>query len=655
MNELLYKGAVFTPDPHQILGEGGEAVVYRLGNNVALKIYRQPSDRYYLDIPDPQQRKCDQEGAKRRLEIIQKKLRRFPPSWSPRIVAPIDFVTNRSKSRIYGYAMASVNQAVTLRAFTRRKTRPTGVDNNTVLQVFRDLHATVEATHRAKVVIGDFNYFNVLVQLNDWHAYLIDADSMQFGSYLCETFQSKFVDPLLCHPQLKRLVKIAGHPYTPNSDWYAYSAMLFEALLFVPLYGGSYNPSSALEMVELDQRPLQRIWVGHPRVNYPLIGVLLKCIEDDLLDYYHKMVVENRRETFPKKLLDRLRWTSCTTCGLEHCKPCCPDCARIAPVAAVKETIRGKVRAIRVFESGGQILRAAIQGGRLHYLFHNQGKFFRGSCKFDGKQFRQQELTTLFAGELLPQMRFAIRGEDSIVAVDGQLLVLQQDGTISDRLTVDLFRDTLPVFATNESRLYWIATGELLRSNDLGVKRIGQVLRGQTLFWVGPKFGFGLYRTGQIQICFVFDVERAGLKDTVAIPSWHGELIDANCVFDTQRCWFLTSIRQGTKVCNHCYVLKADGTVTAQAQCNEDDGSWLGNIRGKCAVTLTSAKGDSVHVLYSAQESGVVRIHEQQQQLVEGAHFPDTQGFVNPNHELLLGKEGLFAIDRRTIRCIQLL
>ena len=658
MTSLVYcDGKSYDLSNAKMLGEGGEAIVYIVQVNgvpTAFKIWRQPDDAYYKDIPDPEQRRRDQEGARERLLLMSEKLMRYPRAWSERVVLPVSPVTNRSGKQILGYSMPIVENVRVLRDLAKRKTRPPGYDPNMGMQVFRDLHPTVSVTHKAGVVIGDFNYFNVLVRTTDWTAHLIDADSMQFGAYFCKTFTTRFVDPRICDASLSSLVQ--AQPHTQDTDWYAYAAMLFETMMLVPIYGGIYEPAKGKPMVELDTRPLRRISVLHPDVTYPSAAIPLKTLPDDVLHYYSELVTKDARGPFPRPLIDNLRWTTCTGCGAEHARSRCPNCAQAAPAAAVKETIRGKVRVMRVFDTGGIIVRAGVFGGAMHVLFHRDGAFHRTSARYSPqlKSFVTNPAEKLIDGEISPEMRFNLQPSRTLIGLGSTVFVIDGN-TPPAPISVDTYQGNRPMFTANADHYYFASNGELLRNEGDGTRHIGRTLQGETRFCVGPKFGFGFYRVGNVLISFVFDAKQSGINDSVQLPSFRGQLLDASCSFDDHRCWLFTVTRDGSKVTNSVYVISRDGTVTASNQVDEGHPSWLGNLGGRVAVTLPKKGGGAVHALFAGTDSGIVRIHEDNGSIIEGAQFPDTKGFVDGRHELLLGSDGIFTVDRRLIQCVQLL
>ena len=145
--------------------------------------------------------------------------------------------------------------------------------------------------HALGVVIGDFNDLNVLVK--DEQAYLIDADSFQFGGFLCRVFPERFVDPLSCDPQERR--PLLCKPFSTDSDWHAFAVMVMQTLLSVGPYGGVYRPKSTSARVPEYARPLRRITVFHPEVLYP------KPAAPYVRDVFRSMGIEDRWILTPGK------------------------------------------------------------------------------------------------------------------------------------------------------------------------------------------------------------------------------------------------------------------------------------------------------------------------------------------------------------------
>jgi DNA-binding helix-hairpin-helix protein with protein kinase domain len=343
MNVYVQDNKVFV-DPQKSIGKGGEADIFDIGSGKALKLYKPPSHPDYAAEPH------EQEGARKRLAEHQTKLREFPTNLPPKVVVPEALATDQGGKKIIGYVMKLLAKPEPLIRYSDKDFRLAGVPSGKVVEDFSDLHQTVDGIHRAGAVIGDFNYLNVLI--NKEGVFIIDADSFQFGRYLCRMYTAMFVDPLLCDGPNSKLT--LSKPHTPESDWYAFAVMLMQCLLFVDPYGGIYRPKNKTKQVPHGLRPLHRITVFDPEVTYPKPAVPYKVLPDDLLQYFHQVFKMDKRETFPPKLLKELQWQTCPQCHSEHARNICPFCAHVAP-AAVKEVtrVRGKVTATTIFQTRG--------------------------------------------------------------------------------------------------------------------------------------------------------------------------------------------------------------------------------------------------------------------------------------------------------------
>ncbi len=608
-------------EPAQAIGKGGEADVYDIGAGLALKLFKPP------DHPDLAGDPLGQEAARTRIEEQQQKLRAFPGSLPSRVVSPQDLVTTRHGGRVLGYTMRLLSGAELLLRYGERAFRQTGVSGDEVARIFRDLHQTVSTLHRQGVVLGDFNDLNVLVQ--GQQAHLIDADSFQFGGFLCRVFSERFVDPLLCDPAAGR--PILRQPHNAHSDWYAFNAMLMRSLLFVDPYGGVYAPGPQAPRIHPAARPLHRITVFHPQVRYPKPALPLEILPDDLLQHFHLVFEKDRRGEFTPSLLDGLRFTRCTVCGSEHARATCPTCRAAAP-AALREatTVRGQVRASRVFATRGSIVEATVQDGRLRLLVEEDGVLKRE----DGR--------VVLAGHWGLGMRARLSGERTLLARGGSLVTLEPDRS-PERRGVDSV-GTVPSFDTSASVAYWVDGGCLWREGRLGPERIGDVLPGQTRFWVGPRFGFGFYRAGELFVAFAFDGRGHALNDGVRLPRLSGQLLDANAVFGDDRCFFFTATQESGRTVNRCLLIRADGTVEASAEAEAGDASWLAGVRGSCA---------SGRHLFAPTDDGVVRVEAVGGDLQATKAFPDTEPFVDADCRLLAAKDGLFVVGRQQVRLLR--
>ncbi|WP_239651337.1 hypothetical protein [Neosynechococcus sphagnicola] len=608
--------------PQKAIGKGGEADVYDIGGGKALKVFKSPSHPDYQGSPLEQQAACD------RLREHQQKLRQFPAQLPDRVVRPEALATDQ-QGQILGYTMPFLRGTEVLLRYGDRGFRQTGIPQQTVVQIFQDLYQTVAQLHQAQVVIGDFNDLNVLVLGHQAH--LIDADSFQFGKFLARVFTARFVDPLLCDAPAHQLILQA--PHTPDSDWYAFTVMLMQCLLFVHPYGGVYQPKDPAQRLPHDLRPLHRITIFHPQVKYPKPALPYHCLPDGLLHHFHQVFEHNLRGQFPRSLLDNLHWNQCPTCGLEYARPCCPNCAQMAP-GTVKEMtrVRGTVVATQVFVTQGVILQAALSGEQLCWLFHDRGAF------------RRETDQAVLTGDLNPQLQFWLQGAKTWVGQQGQVVALTSQGVLPG-ITVERC-GLAHSLAVNQDHAYWINNGQLLRNGHLGPHYIGDVLTGQTRFWMGSQFGFGFYQAANLRVAFVFDRQQQGLNDRVQLPRWQGQLMEVTCTFSDRYCWVLTATQEQGKQIHRCTVIGRDGVLLGAIAAEPGgDQSWLTTLQGKCAVD---------NFLLAATDQGIVRVELHQGQLTCTKEFPDTEPFVDSSSQLFATSQGLYIVNRRQIQFLKL-
>ncbi|HNH85285.1 MAG TPA: hypothetical protein PL157_23150, partial [Acidobacteriota bacterium] len=178
-----------------------------------------------------------------------------------------------------------------------------------------------------------------------------------------------------------------------------------------------------------------------------------------------------------------------------------------------------------------------------------------------------------------------------------------------------------------------------------GPELVGEVLTGQTQFWVGSKFGFGFYRAGELSVAFTFHTAQPGLNDNVTLPKFRGQLLEANCLFTDDRAWFFTSENIQGRTVNRCTVIRPNGTIEATTEAEAGDGSWLSTLRGKCAVG---------NFLLVATDDGIIRMEPKFNQILKTREFPDTESFVDAGCQLIAGRQGLYVVTSQEIRLLEL-
>ena len=324
-------GMRVTLAPAALLGQGGEAEVYDLGDGRVLKWWKPADHPDYDGMPEAQA------AARGRLDEHPVKLRSLPGRLPAAVVAPCGFaLAGKRSTQIVGYLMPKVT-GVPLHSYGEPKwRRDHPIDGETVVAALLSLHDAITALHATGVVIGDCNDLNVLVDGRRVH--LIDVDSYQFGGFTCPMFSERFVDPRLCDPQ--QLVPV--RPHDPASDWFAFAVMALRSLLGVGPWGGVHQPSDPADRCPPLLRALRRISIFAVDILYPRAARPLAILPDELIAVFRAVFDRDQRDVFPRTALERLRLRACTTCGEEHGRVRCPACQTTAhlPPAIVHGRLR---------------------------------------------------------------------------------------------------------------------------------------------------------------------------------------------------------------------------------------------------------------------------------------------------------------------------
>lgn len=305
-------GARVSLAPAAMLGQGGEAEVYDLGDGRVLKWWKPPEHPDFEGLPEAKA------AARRRLDENPAKLRALPGNLPGAVVAPCGFALGK-RGQVIGYLMPKVCGDPLYAYGEPRWRREHPVDGNDVVAALLALHDAIAGLHRAKIVVGDCNDLNVLVEQRRVH--LIDVDSYQFGGFTCPMFSERFVDPRLCD-----MASVPVRPHDEASDWFAFSVMAFRSLLGVGPWGGVHQPRDPALRCPPPLRAQRRLSVYAPDIVYPRTARPLAILPDELAEAF-RAIFERDQRTFPRLQLERLRLVRCSSCGDEHARVRCPTCA----------------------------------------------------------------------------------------------------------------------------------------------------------------------------------------------------------------------------------------------------------------------------------------------------------------------------------------
>jgi len=480
------------------LGSGGEAVVYRVGDD-ALKIFHPP------------QHKPRTAEGKRERQLLQEKLQKvaaFPTGLPNNVLTPTSMVVDE-KQHAVGYAMPLLQGAQELARLRTRRGQQQLSSSNALLQLFRNLHATVSSLHAHGVVIGDFNDANVLFV--DDNVYLIDADSMQFSTsghtYVCRVGHERFLDPKLYGVDLAS-TSTTSPALNVDSDWYAFNVLLLQSLLWVHPYGGVHPAHPTLL-----RRAEARVSIFDGDVKLPKAARPLRCLPSALADFFCAVFESDARQPFDVSLLPST-FSTCSRCQQESLSTTCPTCTTSTSVhVASPATLTTGVDVREAFVTNGVVLDVVIDRGLR--VLHT-----------DGERLLREDGRVVAEGRWPSTLRTALDHMNTVLMADGQAIVLDKNGkTTAHSADITPWGVTQATYADGK---LLVARAERIVDVDEGTHFVAGLERQTELFAGGGKV-VGHYVVGKKHLAFVHGVH--GTFD-IELDAVRGKLLDVGVAFD---------------------------------------------------------------------------------------------------------------------------
>ncbi len=464
-----------------VIGQGGEATIFRLGKK-AVKVYH-----------DPDSRKAE------KLNKFFHKNFKLPSN----VLAPEDLAFNE-KGQVIGFTMNKVKKSIEPVAVLANKKfcAANNISTKSIVDFFVEMQQNLFGIHEQKIVVGDLNDRNEVIDPANQRLAWIDVDSWQWGSFPCSVATEAYLTPGLYGVDLTR-----GPKFKPEHDWFSFTVLLFRSLLKLHPFRAGIHP----DFKSLMTRAEKGITVLDSSVEYPKIGLPPEVLTDDilsLLDSYLKRLV---KDPFPGNALNELSETlvECSSCSLWYAgtRQKCPGCQQKNAIDMHLKKMVSKSDNEILLSTKGQIIFFKQIGNSLYCLSDNNGTIYLHHKNGDGKV-EKKELFRSRAGS-----QYDIFDHNLVVCPDPyvdtpDLYVLDISGSDPKPLlkaTTRSIGGSSAIFSCSDKYLYRLADGMVMRGelfgsgHELLEREVVQALDNQTWFQASPSFKnsemlFGFYR-----------------------------------------------------------------------------------------------------------------------------------------------------------------
>jgi hypothetical protein len=523
MKRLFLNQKQLRLEPDSLIKSGGEGMVFDMGH-LAAKIYHRP-----------------QPGQSNKLRLLMS----VPISSSlpTNVLGPCQIISDENR-QLAGFAMPRLpHDSQGIRQVANPNFyRARAIDTQPVVQLFQEIHDTLQRLHQLGLIVGDLNDHNIHFTMpagRAWSSFWIDVDSYQIGSYPCPVATETFLDPLLHH-----LNDFSIQPsFTQATDWYAFFVLLVKSLLLAHPYGGTHRRHKSLT-----SRAEAGISLLHSSVTYPRLARPAESLSDDLLQHMTVVFEQGQRPPFPAHLLTQYAANlhRCSHCSLSYPKsrPGCPACRRQIPVA-VPVVTRGRLRLRRLLDDEGLIVHVHVQvDGGIRAITRTGDQYQLLKLRPGAQTSRQ----TLFSGH--QGYRFGFLGSQYLVVnpVHSRQLLLLDLGRQPVR-RINLIETTLlhdrAVFACSKHHLFRQVKGMIMRGeirDGLYLEEtVATARQGQTWLWAPPLSDLvtGFYRFFDEHHFFIIGEDGTFYQMASPFPSAQGNIQEIVGLFSREEVGFL--------------------------------------------------------------------------------------------------------------------
>ena len=169
--------------------QGGEGIVY-VKNNIAYKIYHEP-------------KKMIPEGKILELQKIK----------TENVLAPKNILYNPKTLKAIGFTMPYVNDTEYLtKLFSKQFKNDHAISISQIIEIISKMQKQLQSLHNEKIIVGDYNEMNFLIDSSFSIPYHIDVDSYQTDNFPCTAIMDTFRDRRLPFGKFDDL-----------SDWFSWA------------------------------------------------------------------------------------------------------------------------------------------------------------------------------------------------------------------------------------------------------------------------------------------------------------------------------------------------------------------------------------------------------------------------------------------------
>ena len=242
--------------------QGGQGTVYVKGG-LAYKIYHDPGKM-----------------------IPEAKIRELASINIPTVLGPKDILYDATTKTPVGFTMPFVTDTEYLtKMFSRNFKDTNGIDNDKIVKLVTEMQNVLGNLHTQKIIVGDYNEMNFLVDGTFTIPYHIDVDSYQTRSFPCTAIMDTVRDRRLPFGQFDEL-----------SDWFSWGVVTFQMYCGIHPFMGRHPK---FKTTELDERMKQNISVFDPDVKIPKACQDFSVIPRNHLEWYKKVFMDGYRSPPP--------------------------------------------------------------------------------------------------------------------------------------------------------------------------------------------------------------------------------------------------------------------------------------------------------------------------------------------------------------------